>query len=193
MSNLCACFMIVNQVCVSHAQWSLHQKLLWLPHHGVSSGCRLYKLPCSASQACCKVNELTMWTLVVLCSVIASYGVRGIVRCSLAFCVLSDIRLSSGWKDRLCVFIVLMIEVLSVFFFFKWPVIWHFVSFVFLTIPQVITGGLHWLNLRKRVQNTNIIRIFLVLNFQHTSKLLLSLSELLDLLLFSDDFPSFNC
>lgn len=99
-------------VCFSRAMIAASDTL-WLPHHSVSSGCRLYKLPRSASQACCKVNGLTMWTLVVLCSVIASYGVQGIVRYP-CFCVLSDFRLSSSWKDRLCVFILFRIEFLSV-------------------------------------------------------------------------------
>ena len=48
---------------------------LWVPHQSL----RLYKLPCSASEASWTVNEFSMWTLLVLCSVIAAPGVQGIV------------------------------------------------------------------------------------------------------------------
>ena len=48
---------------------------LRVPRQGVC----LYKLQCSACEAGWQVKEFAMWTLVVLCSVIASLGVQGIV------------------------------------------------------------------------------------------------------------------
>lgn len=72
------CFMIAHQVWFFSC-WLMSNlsrpETLWVPHQSL----RLYKLPCSASEAGWTVNTFTMWTLLVLCSVIASLGVQGIV------------------------------------------------------------------------------------------------------------------
>lgn len=117
MSNLSLSLLVASETL-----WVLHQSV-WL-----------YKLKCSASEAGWKVNEFAMWTLLVLCGVIASHGVQGIVH---YFLIVMFVSLFFG----LWVFGRLLLPVLSLVF--KWLMYSDLLSclFVFLITHQVLNAS----------------------------------------------------